>query len=186
MNILDLFKKERSLSENPYVDVENRILYLCEDVDGENGLGFMRGLHQLVVTENPVTIVINSPGGDVSWGHAMAQAVRAYPNVMFEARVYGEACSAAVFPLLACQNRIGSEGSVVMVHGLTTYNSGDVRNQEADAKANRDIIEYQAELLASRTKHNAAHWRKVLKDNTPVYYTAKEALAEGFIDSIAG
>lgn len=173
---------------NLYVCTDTRQLYLCDELEVESGLGVLRGLYQLAQHKEPIRVVINSPGGSVTWGHALAQAfenVKA-KGVDITAVVYGEACSAAIFPLLVCETRTAAEGAVIMVHGLTTYSSGDVRNQEADAKVNMKLIEYQAQQLAARTKHNVAYWRRLLKDNTPVYYTAEEALAEGIIGSIAG
>lgn len=180
-------KMEPNLSDNPYVCIETRHLYLCDEIEVETGMGLLNGLYKLAQSDAPIRLIINSPGGSVSWGHALAQAITNVQQKGIEVRaaVYGEACSAAIFPLLACQMRTAPDGSVIMVHGLTTFNSGDVRNQEADAQVNKKLIEYQAEQLAARTRHNITYWRKLLRDNTPMYYTAREALEEGFIDALA-
>ena len=71
-----------------------------------------------------------------------------------------------------------------MVHGLKEFRVGDVRNAMADMDAMNKTVDIQCAMLSSRSKLPDSHWREMLCDQLPHYYTAEEALKAGLIDAI--
>lgn len=173
---------------NLYVCKESRQLYLMGEMDDyDSGLGVTNGLYKLArAGDGPIRLIINSPGGELLAGHSLYQSLMEVRSegITIEAHVRGQACSAAIFPLLACNVKYAPPGSIIMVHGLRAFQGGDLRTHEADRLINMKMVKWAAALLEAHTKHAAKYWEKILQDDTPIYYTAEEALEEGLLDAI--
>ena len=130
-----------------------------------------------------VTIHINSPGGSCFEGRAMASAIRAYSGKV-TAVVDGYAASAAATVMIAADEIIMSSGSMMMIHNAWTYFIGNRIEMMKEIVMMEKLDNSIAEDFASRGAATLDDIRKMMDDET--WFTAEEALAMNFCDSIAG
>ena len=130
----------------------------------------------------PLTIRVNSPGGDVFEGRAIASLIRGYPGPT-RAIVDGLAASAASTVAIAAQTTVMATGSMMMVHnawGLALGNSADMR-QTADL-----LDKVDAELAADYarktgcTLQQAVDWMAA-----ETWFTAQETVDAKLANAIA-
>jgi len=130
----------------------------------------------------PVTLRINSPGGDVFAGIAIAQAIREYADGV-TVKIDGLAASIASVIAIAGREVTAAPGSFVMIHKAWTMmigNSDDLTREAA-------LLEKVDGSLAGQYLAKAGDgtdWVAAMKAET--WYTAEEAVAAGLIDSIIG
>jgi ATP-dependent Clp protease protease subunit len=197
-NLLDLQVHYRStLREERAMLVStkyNRTLYIVGPIGGEIIMQRLVTLRQWVhedaySSEEPsgIDIFINSPGGDVMWGYALAEEMDALTakGYIFSGYVRGMAASMAGVLLQHCANRYMSKNSWVLIHQPSTQAIGKVEDL-ADEAAFMDRLSKQIMqtfldrsegAISQRTFTN--NWSR--KDWT---LTAEEALKYGFIDEI--
>lgn len=147
-----------------------------------------------------VTIIITSPGGSISAGLSIIDAIRSLQRegAKVTGVVRGEAQSMGFNILQACDTRIMSQGSILMAHGVTSGMLGDQKEHEAAQKLLKYWREHIAAMIALRVKTfhigketfyneitSIEYWDKLMKDSTPVFYTPYEALELGLVDQVA-
>ncbi len=140
---------------------------------------FTRALRAMT---GPVSVRINSPGGDVFAGRAMAQAMREYPGEI-TAHVDGVAASAASLLAVTPARCIMAPGSMLMIHQAWTIglgNAGDFR-QTADLLAKIDVT--IADDYAAKSGRTAQEFAALMAAET--WFTPAEAIAMGLADEIA-
>ncbi len=133
----------------------------------------------------PVTVEINSPGGDMFEGLAIYNLLREHPSEV-NVRVMGFAASAASIIAMAGDTITMSAGSMMMIHkawGVVIGNDDDFADAaEVFGKFNASM----AEIYAARTGKDVKAILKMLAGpNTSsdgTWMTASEAVAEGFAD----
>lgn len=175
---LGLFKAETSGSE--------ATLYLYDAIvtdaywGGVSALDFVRELHALQV--DTIHLRINSPGGEVFAGQAMAQAVREHPaNII--AHVDGYAASAASWLALACDEVVISEGGYFMIHKAMTiaWGNADEFRKQVDL-----LDKIDATLVAGYVKETGQEEQQIADwMAAETWFTAEEALQYKFADRIA-
>jgi ATP-dependent protease ClpP protease subunit len=133
--------------------------------------------------DGPVTVRLNSYGGDLIAASVMAATIRDYPGRV-TVKVDGVAASAAVMVALAGDRVQIQASAYMMIHNpllglLGYYNIEDLKSFINDLKVIKDgIVEgYQA-----RTKMEAEKLAKLMNDET--WMTASQAVAYGFADEI--
>jgi len=91
----------------------------------------IKALHILdsSAAEQPITIILNNPGGDVVHGLAIYDAIRHCRNHV-TIKVYGHAMSMGAIILQAADERLMSENSVMMLHYGTNSVDGHTKNVE--------------------------------------------------------
>jgi ATP-dependent Clp protease protease subunit len=127
-----------------------------------------------------VTLRVNSPGGDVFDGRAMAAAIAQHGDV--HAVIEGLAASAATYVTAACASVSMAQGGFYMIHNAWTMGYGNKADflQSADLLAKIDetiITDYASKSGQSRA--DIAAWM-----DAETWFTADEALANGFIDAV--
>ena len=140
---------------------------------------FTRALRAMT---GPVSVRINSPGGDVFAGRAMAQAMREYPGEI-TAHVDGVAASAASLLAVTPARCVMAPGSMLMIHQAWTIglgNAGDFR-QTADLLAKIDLT--IADDYAAKSGRPAEDFSSLMAAET--WFTPAEAIAMGLADEIA-
>jgi ATP-dependent protease ClpP protease subunit len=129
----------------------------------------------------PVCLHINSPGGDVFEGRAMAAAIAAYSGKV-EACVDGVCASAATYLALAAGTVCMVDGALFMVHNSWTIAYGD----KTALRQTADLIEKIDGTIAAdymrKTKASAEQVKTWMDAET--WFTGTEALAAGFIDAV--
>lgn len=132
--------------------------------------------------EGPLTLRINSPGGDVFDGYAIYNMLRARTapvNVVVD----GIAASAASFIAMAGSTITMGEPSMLMIHNCWGLCIGD-RNAMLDMAATQEKIDGQiAAIYAAKAGKPAADMAAIMDAET--WYTSTEAKEAGLCDVVA-
>lgn len=128
-----------------------------------------------------IVLQINSPGGDVTEGTAVYNALRADGRPI-EAHVYGMAASMASVIMLAADTRKMLPGSFVMIHEPWSIAIGDSAFFEKEAKLLDSIASSMLDIYAKQTGGAADKLREAMKAET--WLTADEAVDWGFADEV--
>jgi len=169
----------------------NRTIIISGDIDGGSAHEFVEDIQMLLLdkSKDPVTLIINSPGGNVFNGIAIITAIRnaQRKGIKLVGEVHGHACSMAFFILQCCDERRMGKLDILMAHGITTGFSGDMKSLEAENKLLGYWHTEFAELVAGRCVGEfieSGYWFEILRDNTPQWYTAEESKEMGLIDTV--
>ncbi|WP_341394368.1 ClpP family protease [Arthrobacter sp. G119Y2] len=164
---------------------ERRVLVLDGPLDDDNGTLLAAQLIALAA-EDPLTDIalwIHSPGGSVPAMLAIRDLMRAVPNDV-STLAFGIACSAGQFLLSAGTHgkRRALPHARVLMHQGSAGIAGtavDIELQADDLRHTRDTV---LRLISEDTGQPA---ERVFEDSLhDHWYTAREALDYGFIDSI--
>lgn len=164
---------------------ERRVLVLDGPLDDDNGTLLAAQLIALAA-EDPLTEIalwIHSPGGSVPAMLAIRDLMRAVPNDV-STLAFGIACSAGQFLLSAGTHgkRRALPHARVLMHQGSAGIAGtavDIELQADDLRHTRDTV---LRLISEDTGQPA---ERVFEDSLhDHWYTAREALDYGFIDSI--
>ena len=155
--------------------IENYILY---------NLKWNREDRDLPVDKRqPITIILNSPGGCTFDGFAMVDVIL-QSKTPIRAICLGLAASMGYHILLACDERIAFKNSILLQH------DGEIAIQNSTSKA-RDTMKFfedgerrTKEYVLSRTKMTEEFYDKIYEQEYWMY--AQEAKELGCIDKIVG
>jgi ATP-dependent Clp protease protease subunit len=127
-----------------------------------------------------VNLRINSPGGDVFAGRAMATAIQNHGNVT--AYIDGLAASAATYVALAAKDVHIADGAMFMIHNAWSFAYGN----KTDMRNTADLLEkIDSTIIADYVKKsNLGKDEIVAMMDAETWFTAQEALDKGFVDSI--
>jgi len=125
---------------------------------------------------------INSPGGSVFAARAMEQALRDH-KARIVVHIDGLAASAATFIAMAGDEVIMAKGALFMIHKAWTIAWGNSDDLAKEAALLEKIDGTLADTYAERTGKDKAVIAEWMAAET--WFTADEALAEGFATSIA-
>lgn len=140
--------------------------------------GFVKTLRGMT---GDVELRINSPGGDVFGGRAMASAMREYSGSI-TAHVDGYAASAASILAVSADQCVMAPGSFLMIHKAWTIALGNADDFLAVASLLEKIDGTLVDTYAA--KAGADHpWADMLAAET--WFTAQEAVDIGLADSIS-
>ena len=163
--------------------IESRTLYLGGDIDDVTAADIVKGMHilQRISQDTPVTIIMNSHGGEEENGYAIYDAIKSAkcPTIGV---VAGQASSMCSIILQACTTRLAYPNATVMVHDGDAEVEGGavaVENEGQYSKASRWKM-YR--IYEARSGKSAKYWDKKCKSDYVM--TAKEALKEGMIDEV--
>lgn len=137
------------------------------------------------VGSNPVTVNVNSPGGDMFEGLAIYNLLREHPAEV-TIKVMGVAASAASVIAMAGDKVLMGTGSVMMIHNAWGLVIGN-RHDFSDAASVFETFDASmASIYAARTGKKDEEILAMLDGPTRAsdgtYMTAAEAIAEGFAD----
>lgn len=161
---------------------EDATLYLYDVIDPYWGVGaseFNKALANL--NGKKVTLRVNSPGGDVFDGRAMAAAIAQHGNV--HAVIEGLAASAATYVTAACATVTIAAGSFYMIHEAWTMaygNKGDLTQTAALLGKIDDSIVADYAKKTGKSNDEIIAWMQA-----ETWFTAEEAVENGFVDSIS-
>jgi ATP-dependent protease ClpP protease subunit len=135
-----------------------------DDIGGDGEGGWFSGLTakdfsaQLVSVAGPLDVHINSAGGSVPDGIAIANAVRAHRGRK-RTIVDGMAASIASIIMQAGDERIVEPGSMVMIHDASTIVGGTQADLQKTADALGKHSDNLAKQYADRAGGTAEQWR---------------------------
>lgn len=129
----------------------------------------------------PVSLHINTPGGDVFESGAMASAIAAY-GAPVVACIDGLCASAGTRLALACSEVRMADSGLFMVHNSWTMAWGN----KADLRSTADLLDkVDTTIAADYTRKTAATLDQVRNwMDAETWFTAAEAKAAGFVDLI--
>ncbi len=168
--------------------VKERVIFLSEEIDSETS-SIVAALLFLLDQENdvePISLWINSPGGDVQAFFAiydMMQLVRSPVKTI----CIGEANSAAAILLAAGSKgmRYATANAHVMVHQVQVDGVGGTGTEvEIEAREVKKLKNRLTELLARHTGHSVGKIRRDCEHDK--YLDAETAKEYGIIDHILG
>lgn len=134
------------------------------------------------IKSGTIHLRINSPGGDVFAAQAICQAIRDCGAKVI-AHIDGYAASAATVIATAADEIRISEGGMYMVHCGWTFAMGNSIEMRATADLLDKVDSTICAQYARKTGMKADAVLVVMQAET--WYTAEEAVAAGFIDSIS-
>lgn len=158
-------------------------LYIYDVIDAWWGIAAIDVAKAIadIAASTTLHVRINSPGGDVFEGQAIATAIRNHPGKTI-AHIDGLAASAATFISAAADEVEISEGAFYMIHNGWTLAMGDkqVMLDTADllAKVDGSIVA----AYATRTGADVAQITTWMDAET--WFTAQEAVDHGFANRL--
>ena len=171
------------------LDIDSNIILVQDEIS--QGMVFdtiskVRLLRKINKDLKSVTILLNSPGGDVVETLALIDYIRTIKeNEGIDTNIVcrGSAMSAAAL-LLACGTglRAASKHSKVMVHQLSTMNFGKLEDIKSNAKFAEQLEDDCNNLMAEVTKKDKEFWKE--NQRSDYFLGAQEALELGIIDKI--
>jgi len=133
----------------------------------------------------PLTVRINSGGGDVFDGVAIHSLLSRHPGHV-TVSVDGLAASAASFIMLAGDTIKAPKNAFVMIHDAMTFTYGNADTLRSAAGLLDQVSGTIAEMYADRAGEDAAYWRERMTENGEdgTWYNGTEAYDAGLIDEI--
>jgi ATP-dependent Clp protease protease subunit len=158
-------------------------VYLYDAIDayyGVNAESFVKDFN--AITASTIHLRINSPGGDVFDGRAIATAIAQHPSNVI-AHVDGLAASAASYVAIAADSVEMAPGAFMMIHKAWTLAFGNADDLLSTAALLEKIDGSLVADYAKKTGQSASQIEQWMSAET--WFTADEALENGFADSIA-
>lgn len=132
-------------------------------------------------SKGPLSVRINSPGGYVIEGLAIAEAIRSYPDRV-TAYVDGLAASMASVIAMVADDIVMAETALMMIHKPQDGTFGDAPELRKCAEQLDRLEDQLIRIYAARTNLPEGDLKTMLAAET--WFTAEEALAAGFATSI--
>ncbi|MBR1206969.1 MULTISPECIES: head maturation protease, ClpP-related [unclassified Bradyrhizobium] len=142
---------------------------------------FARALRGMTGT---VHLRINSPGGDVFAGVAMAQYMREYSGEII-AHVDGYAASIASIIAIAADKVVMAPGSLMMIHQASTFSYGNAGDFLATAELLEKVDGQIAERYTARANGRASQAEFADMMAAETWFAPQEAIDAGLCDEIA-
>jgi len=166
-----------------------RDIYLIGDIEKDTARGVIERLRELANdSAKPITIYINSAGGNVTDGLAIHDAVRevASRNIEVTIIVQGMAYSMGSVVLQAASTgrRFSYPHSWIMIHEPAKW--AGWQSTSAAAQHLDRLKQMQAQIYEILAKRSGKPLQKIIRDTkrTDFYLDAKKAVEYGLIDGI--
>lgn len=149
---------------------------------GTTGVSAQDFVAQLASVKGELEVHINSAGGDVFEGIAIANAISGYAGKVTTI-VDGLAASIASVIAQSGKHRVVQAGGMLMIHDAFGMCVGNESAMLDTAKTLAKVSDNLADMYAKRSrKGTAASWREKMRGET--WYTAEEAVVSGLADQI--
>lgn len=159
-------------------------LYIYDIISADYGVGAMDVIEAVALAKDSpeLHVYINSPGGDVFEGRAMMAALERFPGKTV-AHIDSLCASAATSIALACNEVEISDGAFFMIHNASGMAWGDKNTLRTTA----DLLEkIEGSIVADYTKKTGKDEAQVVQwMNDETWFTAAEAIENGFVDRLA-
>lgn len=186
---MDIIKSDRfnekMISLETYECVEKRTIRLTGEINPERMDDIIQKLEYLnsISPDEEITVFINSPGGSVTAGFALIDAIgRLSSDVIFIAQGMAASMAAVILASGKKGQRKASENAEIILHqpwGGISGQASDIELAATQFKKNKNKINV---LLSKVTGQSLS---KITKDTDRDFYlSAKEALEYGLIDEV--
>lgn len=158
-------------------------VYVYDLIDAYLGVSAQQFVKDLAgIKASTIHLRINSPGGDVFEGRAIATAIRAH-GAKVVAHVDGLAASAASWIALAADEVEIAPGAMMMIHRASSIAWGNADDMLQLAALLEKIDGTLVDEYVRETGNTAENVRTWLDAET--WFTAEEAVALGFADRLS-
>jgi len=173
-------------------DVEDRALYVFGEIDDNFGAWFTTALKYLErLNHDPITIWLNTPGGDVESMFVFHDLVQLSPCEITVIAT-GQVCSAGVLMLACCHKRYVTESCILMSHGFQDSTRGTSRQMKDYVKVVEWQEEHWAQLMSRYTPdfvdgraRDSKYWSQLVKRASEWWVTGGDAIVhEGLADAV--
>jgi ATP-dependent Clp protease protease subunit len=174
------------------VDVDGRTLYVSGEITEDFGAWFTASLKYLEKrSDKPITIWLNTPGGDVMSMFVFSDLVHISPCEITVIGT-GQVCSAGVLMLACGHKRLVTESCILMSHRSTDAMSGNLEEMESYIKVVKWQEDHWSELMARYTPdfvegkaRDSKYWFQLGKKTSEWWVTGGEAIVrEGIADEV--
>ena len=192
-NVSNQIQKEKYFQEfrefDYGIDIQSNIILIQDEIS--QGMVFdtiskVRLLRKINTDLTSVTLLLNSPGGDVVETLALIDYIRTIKDndgIDTNIVVRGSAMSAAALLLTAGTGlRAASKHSKIMVHQLSTFNMGKLEDVKSNAKFAEQLEEDCNTIMAECTNKDKEFWKETQRTDT--FLSSEDALELGIIDKI--
>lgn len=128
----------------------------------------------------PITVRINSPGGDVFEGQAIYNALVRRGNITVE--IDAIAASAASYIAMAGDKIRIAENAMIMIHNAHAMTMGDKQEHSKRMELLDKVDNVIIDMYAAKTGKTREDLQAAM--NAETWYTAKEAVENGFANEI--
>ncbi len=138
--------------------------------------------------DQPINIIMNSPGGDAYDGLAIFDAIRACKNHV-TITVYGKALSMGAIILMAADKRVMSLNARLMIHYGSFMIDANAKDAYEWMKDNKKVDRLMEEIFLEKMREkNPKFTLKMLQKmlNADFIMDARQAVELGLADSILG
>jgi ATP-dependent Clp endopeptidase proteolytic subunit ClpP len=166
------------------LDVDNRRLYLFEDIDGASADMLISHIHWLnSKNDEMIQIIINSPGG---YDEAMFSIYDAIVASRAEVVTIATGCvsSAATLVLFCGDRRYATENCWLMTHKGNAEVEGDEDSLVSQTELFLAMSDRYWKLLERHSNRSALQWFRKSKKEGEAYMNAETMLQWGAIDAI--
>lgn len=168
------------------VNFRERVIYLNDEIDDCSLELFQKAFDEFERGDapGPVRIEVSSYGGSVYDMFGMVDRMRSSPCHVVT-RGFGKIMSAATFLLAAGDERIMGVNSWFMMHELSDWIAGTLKEQKISVKHNITLQDQMYKMYEkfAKGKTRSTTFKK-LCDGVDCYKTAEETLKLGLIDKI--
>lgn len=172
--------KLRNLTEDGQTVTE---LFIYDAIGGWFGISAQDVVRELMsIDTEQINVRINSPGGDVFDGIAIANALRSH-SAKITVTIDSLCASIATAIAMAGETVTMMPGSQMMIHNA----SGMAMGQAADMRKLADVLDFQSKNIATQYARRAGgtvdEWQAAMDAET--WLSDDEAVAAGLADSVA-
>ena len=184
----EAFRAQHGIEPRPWYRITNQTadeaeVMLYDEVGGWFGAtadDFIAELRQ--ITAPRMRVRVNSPGGSVFEGMAIASMLRAHPADI-TVRVDGIAASIASVIAMAGDRVVMMPGSTLMIHDASGMCLGDAADMAKMAELLDLLSNNIADIYAAKAGGTRDEWRTKMRDES--WYLAQEAVDAGLADEVA-
>jgi ATP-dependent Clp protease protease subunit len=132
--------------------VEQRIVFIDDEIEGELVTDIICQLLYLdSISNDPINIYINTPGGSVYDGFAIYDTIKLLKSPVFMVGL-GSICSMGFIILLASKHRRGLPHSYYMVHQVTSKMVGTTSHISSSVSHTLELQNRLYEIIKKETK----------------------------------
>lgn len=176
-------KKDR-FGEEFYYKILNKHRYILlydeiNNVSADIVCSKLRAMDYL--NKEPITLEINSPGGFVTYGLSIIDAIQAIKSPVYTV-ISGEACSMAAMISIVGKKRFITPNGFWMQHSTSDLLQGNVQNIKDQAGFLFKLEKRMNDILKKHTKLNQRQLTQI--KNGQLWLFPEDALKYGIVDKI--
>ena len=164
------------------VDIEKRRISLVGAIDEDTFRIVKRAIRRMVDSNtNDIYLDISSFGGDIYYGFALYDVLRACKGVNIYTTAEGPVMSAGILVYLAGDYRRAAPNVKFMIHEVSVEDISELRAHQfkVEGKELESINKDMAEIISEYTKHTPETWLKMMEKD--IYLKKGDALKKGLV-----